>query len=110
MRWRICGRWIFCCGSSKLPIHIVDGEKRLYYSTHKYSVIEPAPASYLFEEIDKLLHAYGTNKDTEKQRELRHRWIYYKNYVRLHYASYSECMQKLAEKQVEFRKITATIQ
>ncbi len=102
--------WICCRDPFDAPICIVDGEKRIYMSTHKYSIVEPAPVSYLFEEIDKTLNAYEAllkNPDPAKRQELKQKWIHTKKRIRTYYTKDCESMKKLAEKQLEYRRIDA---
>ncbi len=83
MMWCICNK----SSATDAPITVLDGEKRIYMSTHKYMVVEPAPLSYLFDEIDKTLRSYETliqcqKVDKDTRSVIVKRWIYLKNRVR----------------------------
>jgi hypothetical protein len=75
--------WLFCgikASSIVPPIHCVDGEKRIYYSMHKYQVVEQAPISYFFKEIDKTLKNYQSliesrNADRNVRGIIKQDWI-----------------------------------
>ncbi len=115
MRW-FCN-WNPCCKvnwdtvSIEAPITIIDGEKRIYYSTHKYSVVEYAPLPYLFAEIEKTLSTYETlltTDDSNQRSECKSRWIYCKNRIRCQLTSSDTKNQtKLQECQKRFREIDA---
>ncbi len=108
MKWCICNKFSAVLDA---PIVVVDGEKRIYMSTHKYMVVEPAPLSYLFDEIDKTLRSYetllNTNPDNKVARDkLKCRWITCKNRVRQQITSSdSEAAKRLQEQQALFREI-----
>jgi hypothetical protein len=110
-------RWNPCCRVNwndvfiEAPITIVDGEKRIYYSTHKYSVVEYASLSYLFAEIEKALAVYETLltiDDSNQRSECKLRWINCKNRIRCQLTPIdTENKTKLKECQKRFRDIDA---
>lgn len=104
-----CGGW--CCMKSTIhvPICTVDGEKRIYYSTHKYEVVEPAKVSYLFDEVDKVLRKYeellqNGRLDIHSRETIKARWITLKNRIRSHNPD-ATTTERLKERQLLFRKL-----
>jgi hypothetical protein len=105
--------WLFCgikASSIVPPIHCVDGEKRIYYSMHKYQVVEQAPISYFFKEIDKTLKNYQSliesrNADRNVRGIIKQDWIKNKLRIRTHPKSNDAILQRLADHQARFREI-----
>jgi hypothetical protein len=105
MKWCICNK----SSAIEAPIVIVDGEKRIYMSTHKYMVVEPAPVSYLFDEIDKTLHSYeeliqSGKVDLDARSEIKARWIRLKNRVRFQQSD-EATLSRLEEQQALYREM-----
>lgn len=87
----------------------MDGEQRIYFSTHKYQVVEPASLSYLFAEIDKTLQNYeqlieSGKPDNMARVVIKERWIKYKCRVR-HQGPDETTLKRLAEQQALFREM-----